>query len=172
MSNPLDPALAAYKAARDAIDVTDVAVRAGGAGFITAAHVFHAQTAAESLLELDLARVELGRLGVLSLVAVFERTVRDHLDALAVVVPSTGDPLRDAVRGELLKDAEMWNLSSRVLDLFAAVDPAVRGQVKQIVKHRNWVAHGRTLTEPPPIVILPPAAYQRLTDFLTQAGII
>ena len=66
----------------------------------------------------------------------------------------------------------MWNISVRVVELFAAVDPALRGQVKQIIKHRNWVAHGRTLIEAAPVVILPPGAHQRLTEFLRQAGIV
>ena len=172
MANPLDPVLTSYKTLRDAIDVTRHVVETGIVAPITASHVFHTQTEAERVVTLDLALVELNQLGVLSLVAVFERTLRDHLAALPVVAPVMGDPLHDTVRAEILKDMEMWNISSRVIDLFAGVDPAIRGQVKQIIKYRNWVAHGRTLIEPPPIVILPPATHQRLTDFLAQAGVV
>lgn len=172
MPNPLDPILAWYLTAKDAIEVTHHAVTTNIAAALTAAHVLHTQTDAEKLAALNLAQTEIDQLGVLALVATCERTLRDFLGALPVVVPATGDRLRDAVRMGLLNDMEMWNLSSRVIDLFAAVDPAIRGQVKQIVKYRNWVAHGRTRTEPPPVVILPPAAHRRLSDFLLQAGAV
>lgn len=172
MPNPLAPVLASYKAAWDALDVIRLAIGAGIALPTNPAHVFHTQTDAEKLAAVAAAKIEVERLGMVSLVATFERTLRDHLDALPVVAGPATDPLHTAVRSEIIRDMEMWNISSRVIELFAAVAPAVRGQVKQIIKYRNWVAHGRTLIEPPPIVILPPAAHQRLTDFLTQADIL
>lgn len=172
MSNPLAPVLAWYRTAIDSLLVTHRVITTGVKGAVTRKHVFHGRTPADNKTALDQVRGELNRLVVLGLVAVFERTLRDHLAALPVIAPTSGHPLHDAVRTEVLKDVEFWNISSRVIDLFKAVDPALRGQVKQIIDYRNWVAHGQTQSQPAPIVILPPAVHQRLTDFLSQAKVI
>ena len=48
----------------------------------------------------------------------------------------------------------------------------MRGQVKQIIDYRNWVAHGQTLAKPAPTNVVPVKAHQVLTDFLLQADVI
>jgi hypothetical protein len=172
MSNPLDPILAWYTTAADGLRVTRRVVQKAVPGVITRRHVFHNRPRPECEAALDLALGELGRLVVLALTATFERAVRDYLRTLPAVGAETGDPHQDAVRDEVLNDLEMWNLHSRVIDLFTGVDANLRGQVKQIVKYRNWVAHGRTTTDPAPVATDPADAHNRLTEFLKQAKVI
>lgn len=171
MTNPLDPIIAWYTTANDALRVTRRVIVTGIAGAVTDKHVFDGRPPAENEAALDRAKDELDRLVVLGLVAVFERALWDHLSALPLLL-AAGDPVRERVRAEILKDIEFWNISSRVVELFPPVDPALRGQVKQIIDYRNWVAHGQTQSQPPPIVIPPTVAHQRLTAFLTQAKVI
>jgi hypothetical protein len=173
MTNPLDPVLAWYTTASDAVRVTRRVIAGNVAGAVTAKHTFHGRAAADNEAALARAQDELDRLVVLGLVALFERALRDHLLALPVVPGPTGVPLQDTIRARLVRDMEYWSVEHFLLDeLFSAVDPALRGNAKQLIKYRNWVAHGHTQSQPAPLVILPPAAHQRLTDFLTQAGII
>jgi hypothetical protein len=172
MPNPLDPILAWYATVNDCVRVTRRVIELGVAGAITDQHVFFTQGDQQKQAGLDRAQLELDRLVVLGLVAVFERTLRDHLAALPVIGAPTGVPLHEQVRENIVKDMERWSLSPGVLELFAAVDPTLRGQVKQIVQYRNWVAHGHTLNQPPPVSTNPAKAHRRLTDFLIQAGVI
>jgi len=53
-------------------------------------------------------------------------------------------------------------------EVFSGVDPVVRGQVKQVIDYRNWVAHGQTLAKPGPTNVVPVKAHQVLTAFLVQ----
>ncbi len=172
MISPLDPILAWYTTAKDSLRVTRRVITTGIAGAVTNRHAFHGKAATENESALDRAQEELDRLVVLGLVAIFERSLRDHLSALPILSTATGIPFHNRVRDEISKDMEFWNISSRVVELFEMVDPALRGQVKQLIDYRNWVAHGQTQSQPPPIVISPTVAHQRLTDFLTQAGVV
>ncbi len=172
MTNPLDSIIAWYTTAKDSIRVTRRVIEKSTAGIITKKHVFHGKAKNESETSLNRALVELNQLVVLALTAIFERSLRDYLCDLPVIAPSTSDPHQNAVRDEILKDVRFWNISSRVLDVFVTVEPTLRGEVKQVIDYRNWVAHGRTTAEPPPVIMTPAKAYERLTEFLTQAGIL
>ena len=173
MTNPLDSILAWYTTAKDGMRVTRRVLENVVPKAITNKHVFYGKPQSDNLAALDRALEELNRLTVLAFTATFERALRDFLLALPIIVTAQGSiPLHDRVRGEIINDMEFWNISSRVVDLFTSVDPSVRGQVKQIIDYRNWVAHGKTQSQPPPIVILPTVAHQRLTAFLTQATVI
>jgi hypothetical protein len=172
MTNPLDGIMAWYTTAHDAHRVTRRVIEKATPKIITKKYVFHGKAQSENEADLDRAIEELNRLVILALTAIFERTLRDHLCALPVIASPSGNPHHDAVRSEILKDVEFWNISSRVLDLFATVDGTLRGEVKQIIDYRNWVAHGRTSAGPPPVVMTPAKAHLRLTAFLTQAKVI
>ncbi len=172
MANPLDPVMQWYQTALDSIRVTQRALNQGIAGAVTNKHVFFGQPVADCTAWLEAAKEELERLVVLALTSIFERTLRDYLTDFPRAALPPGDPHRDAVREEIIKDIEFWNISSRVGEVFPAVAPPVRGQAKQIIDYRNWVAHGHTLARPAPSNIVPGKAHQHLTEFLVQAGVI
>jgi hypothetical protein len=173
MNNPLDPVLSWYRTALDSMRVTGRVVRQGIVTALTARHVFYSQPVADSERQLEEAREELERLVVLALTAVFERTLRDFVTALPQVAVPAGDPFGEAVRQELVADMEFWHFSQRLIEVFRdRVAADLRGQVKQIIDYRNWVAHGHTLALPPPTNVLPVVAHQRLTDYLVAAGVI
>lgn len=172
MANPLDPVMQWYQTTFDCIRVTQRILTNSIPGAVTRKHVFHAKPLAETTSWLDSASEELDRMVVLALTAIFERTLRDYLAQFPQRALPPGDPHHDAIREEMLKDIEFWNISSRVVEVFPAVAPNLRGQAKQIIDYRNWVAHGHTLARPAPANIVPAKAYQQLTDFLLQAGVI
>ena len=172
MVNPLDPIMRWQETALDSMRVTRRVLTQKIARAVTNRHVFSRETLAESLARLDEAKEELERLIVLALTAAFERTLRDYLMQIPRNALPPGDAHRDAVREEIVKDIGFWNISERVLEVFPTVDPAIRGQVKQVILYRNWVAHGHTLALPPPSNVVPRDAYQRLTTFLLQAGVV
>jgi hypothetical protein len=171
MANPLDPVIEWYRTALDSMRVTQRALNQGITGAVTNRHVFFSQALTESTARLKGAKKELEQLVVLALVAIFERTLRDYLVQMPLTSLPPGDPHGDAVRAEIIQDLEFWNIS-RVIGVFPAVDSAVRGQVKQIMDYRNWVAHGHTLAKSAPANVVPVKAHQQLTAFLLQAGVI
>jgi hypothetical protein len=172
MANPLDPVMEWYRTALDSIRVTQRTLEKGLAGAVTKRHVFYGQPVADCTARLQAAKEELERLVVLALFAIFERTLRDYLVQMPLTSLPAGDPHGDAVREEIIKGIEFWNFSTRVLEVFPGVSSAVRGQVKQIVDYRNWVAHGHTLAKPAPTNVVPVKAHQALTAFLRQAGLL
>jgi hypothetical protein len=172
MANPLDAVMQWYRTALDSLRVTQRTLNQGIAGAVPDKHVFFGQPLADCTSWLDSAKEELERFVVLALTAIFERTLLDYLTQIPQTALPPGDPHRDAVREEMIKDIEFWNISSRVLEVFPAVDANVRGQVKQIIDYRNWVAHGHTLAKPAPSNVIPAKAHQQLTDFLVQAGLL
>ena len=172
-SNPLDRVLKWYRTTLDSIRVTERVVKQRIPRAITNRHAsFKSDEISDNIIALEEAKKELARVVVLALVAVFERTLRDHLKLIPIAALPPGDSQRDAVREAMLDDIEYWNITSRVLELFPAVDANLRGQVKQILEYRNWVAHGHTIGNPPPSNVDPAQAYQRLSAYLTQAGIL
>jgi hypothetical protein len=172
MANPLDPVMEWRQTALDSFKVTKRVLDQAIPRVVTDRNIFSKMNASESAQYLQTAALELDRLVVLALTAIFERTLRDSLIQVPRSAFPPGDPHRDAVREEIVKDIEFWNISSRVVEVFPAVDPVVRGQAKQVIDYRNWVAHGHTLARRAPSNVIPAEAYQRLTDFLVQAGIV
>jgi hypothetical protein len=152
--------------------VTQRVLTKGIKAAITAKHVFYKKPVVDCEALLVTAKEELDRLVVLGLTAIFERTLRDYLVQYTRTALPPGDLHRDAVREEMIEDIEFWNVSSRVVEVFPAVDATVRGQAKQVIDYRNWVAHGHTLAKPAPSKAVPDKAYQVLTEFLLQAGVI
>jgi hypothetical protein len=160
------------RTALDSMRVTQRVLNLNLPGVVTIRHVFFHQPVADCTARIQAAKEELQRLVVLALTAIFERTLRDYLVQMSLTALPPGDPHGDAVRAEIVKDIEFWNISARVMDVFPGVDPAVRGDVKQIIDYRNWVAHGHTLARPAPARVVPVKAHQVLTAFLVQAGVI
>ena len=173
MPNPLDPVWEWYQLTLDCLRVTQRTARIGLDRAVTDKHatLFHRDRDARQQVIQD-AKGALGRLAVVDLAAVFERTLRLHLTtALTGFMTGTHPVFGGALQRQVESAAEWWKFEELV-DLYPTIDGGVRGQVKDVIKFRNWAAHGRHATaEPAPSNITPEEAYPRLTAFLTAAGI-
>jgi len=194
MANPLDSVLEWYEFALDSIRVTTRIARLGSSVFAAdpAAPTVPPPTVSDwainarrkrlfgldpgvATASLQAAEDRLASLVVLELVAVFERVLRDHLTTRAESQILTDPVLRDAFREAVAADIEWWKVGERLIDVFVGVDSGLRGEVKQVVEFRNWVAHGWHTQRPPrkrvPSFIPVQEAYDRLTKFLKAAGL-
>lgn len=172
-NNPLDPVMRWFNTASDSLRVTRRALDQQVPGVVTERHAsLYLIPLDDCIGQLEAAKSELDRLVVLGLTAAFERSLRVHLKQIPRDAWPLGDPLREAVRAEIVNDIESWKFASRLVTVFPMVDGKVRGHVKQIIRYRDWVAHGHTLTKPAPMDLIPTMAYERLTEFLRQARIM
>jgi len=132
--------------------------------------LFAGKTESEARQLIDAARTELEDLTILSLFAVFEASVVDHLVANTTRIKSlTSDVFSAKVCEYAFEKPERWKLED-ILDFFKSTIPSdIVGNVKQIYQYRNWVAHGKT--RPKPISLDPRTAHTRLSDFLNRASI-
>jgi hypothetical protein len=109
---------------------------------------------------------DLDDLCVLLLFSVFEALVREQV--LKQVKEELPEPqhvhLRHAV--ESMRESLEFGNFFRVLEPFKALDADLVEHVNQVRQYRNWVAHGRR--GPPPVVIDPRMAYERLQRFLDR----
>lgn len=172
MANPLDPIMEWHDTAVDSIRITQRVVRNSIAGAITSKHSLLALTPQERLERLEKAKEELNHLVVLALTATFERTLRDHLARIPDQATLDGKPLPETVKQGILLDIERWVFKDRLVEIFDTVNPQVKGDVKQVIGFRDWVAHGHKINKPPPMQVEAKSAYERLTKFLFEAGIV
>ncbi len=173
MSNPLDPIMEWNVVALDSMRVADRVLNKGLRDAVLPKHTFYGDPVDSSRRRIEAAKTQVADLVVLSLVATFERTLRDHLAGLSRLSPPASDEVDDGLRRQILADLEYWKMAEEVLPLFSGkVDGKTIGQVKQTIDYRNWVAHGRSSQRPPKSNVVPQFAYKTLTDFLTQAGLI
>jgi hypothetical protein len=172
MMNPLDPIMDWYQTAYDSLRVTRRVLQSGAKGLVTDRHVFFDLSLDESGHKVDESISELENVVVLALVAAFERTLRQYvLDVLRATLID-GDAVRGRIREEVANDVEFWHFSDRLVDVFETVPALDRGNVKQLIEFRNWVAHGHFLAKPAPVRAEPGPTYRRLTDFLRTADVI
>jgi hypothetical protein len=113
------------------------------------------------------AQRELADLAILSYFATFEQLLLDHFESsTSALVKGETEPLKRRIlegQSQLRKSRE--TPITIVLDYYkAVVDSDLVGQVKQVYKYRNWVAHGKR--GPAPINVTPSDAYSRLQCFL------
>ncbi|HEY5314275.1 MAG TPA: hypothetical protein VIK18_17210 [Pirellulales bacterium] len=128
----------------------------------------------EGLDRIGAAKQQLDGLVVLALVATFERLLRERvLDVVRGHIPED-DVFLDSIRAQINSDVEFWRFSDELIEAFANVERSTRDGAKQLVRFRDWVAHARHAAsppDPPPVSAEPQMAYQRLTQFLREAGI-
>jgi hypothetical protein len=173
MTNPLSPVMAWYEILRDSMRVTSRVIRKEIRGAITDKHAFHYEQSDVSLLRLSGANQELDDLVVLSLVATFERTLRDFVMERPGRIIVSDDPIDEAIHSAILSDIEYWRIADRLIGIFKVqVTSDLQGQIKQIVGYRNWVAHGRATAIPPDGNVPPQFAFEKLSEFLLAVGII
>jgi hypothetical protein len=174
LSNPLDTIMDWYDVTLDSLRVTSRVIEREIKNAILEKHTFSADSPASGLSRIESAKQQVADLTVLSLVSLFERTLRDYLSERQQRLSAPGlDDVDARARQQVLEDLEFWKLSDEVMKIFAGtVGPNLIGQVKQAIDYRNWVAHGRSTNRPPRSNVVPQFAYRALTDFLSQAGIV
>ncbi|MCP4695775.1 MAG: hypothetical protein GY862_02840 [Gammaproteobacteria bacterium] len=109
---------------------------------------------------------------VLALWAAFERFLRTYLQGKGRVLQTqvTPDLLGNALYEHFYKEVEYWK-ANELLDLLKSPLPNktdVIGQAKQVVKYRDWVAHGKNQAKRLPSNIVPSAAYGTLDDIINE----
>jgi hypothetical protein len=173
MTNPLAPIMEWYEVALDSMKVSTRVITKDIRGAVTKRHVFHGEAREQSLRRIARAEGELSDLVVLSLVATFERTLRDFMVSRSGRLLEGGDPVDLALHAAVISDIEYWRIADRLIVIFKDhVEPDHLGRVKQIIGYRNWVAHGRATKEPPDGNVTPRVAFEQLAGFLSKAGII
>jgi len=138
--------------------------------------ILHRRTIFEELKLNDLnpmlksADNELADLIVLGLFASFERQLRDEIldksSKLQEIIPrELGERLTILAQREI----ERWRIGE-IIDLFNfTVDGDVRGKLKQILKYRNWIAHGRNPNDLPSVPSTDPkTTYETILEFFSQ----
>ncbi|MCX7044975.1 MAG: hypothetical protein NTX50_05735 [Candidatus Sumerlaeota bacterium] len=132
---------------------------------------FNGKTIEEGYEMLDQAEERLKLLIAFSLFASFERTLRDHLaNNLLPLQSATTTPaqLAQALYQFLVKGSDRWRMDD-VEELFAP--PALAQDIanaKGIRNFRQDVAHGKN----PSAAVPPKTAYDQLSQFLRNAGLI
>jgi len=132
--------------------------------------IFDEMKYSEAEKKLKTAKKEFSNLIVLSLFAQFERQLRDEIAAksskLLEIIPIE---LAESLNQLTQKEMERWRIEE-VIDLFKfAVDGNLRGQMKQILEYRNWLAHGRNVNKLPSIRKADPqTTFDSILGFITQ----
>lgn len=87
---------------------------------------------------------ELDDLVVLSLFASFERQLRKEIITKSLILEKI-DPtkLGKKISSQVSKEIEYWKIDE-IIDLFnPVVDSYICGQLKEIKRYRDWLAHGK-----------------------------
>ncbi|MCP3020392.1 hypothetical protein [Cupriavidus basilensis] len=168
--NPLEPVYKAFLVSRDSFKVAMRTVREQHEPFIRRTQ-FVGATPEEAQAALEQASQQASDLAVLALFATFERYVIEHLqtanERLAAGHPTEySRKLAEKFKAEV----EYWRFEE-ILDLFKPeLDADQVGQVKQIKKYRDWIAH-RNTNKPVPTQATPETAFDvlsKLTDQIRQ----
>ena len=155
-----------YGIANDAIRIAGRAIEPDPA-VPPSRHSFRGQSVEENREALRLAKDEVERAAAFTLVTAFERILREEVERR---VQAAG--LSAELETAILADAEYWSFEGRLVGAFEDVDAALRGNVKGLIKFRDWIAHGHVSTKPAPAGnVTVKAAHDLLTKFLQQAGI-
>ncbi|GAA0189631.1 hypothetical protein [Cupriavidus pauculus] len=165
--NPLEPVYKAFEVARDSFKVAVRTVREQYEPFIRRTQ-FVGATPEEAEAALELASQQASDLAVLALFATFERYVIEHLQAANERL-AAGHPAEYSRKlAEKFKaEVEYWRFDD-ILDLFKPeVDTDLIGQVKQIKRYRDWIAH-RNSGRPVPTQATPATAYEVLSKLIDE----
>lgn len=168
--NPLDDVLEWYQFIKDSQDVSLRLIKLHSES-VPKDSRFAGKTLAEARTLLEQASAEVDDLVIISLAAVFEQKILDHLIDVANMMRISQQgvfPLEVLKYG--LDKLERWYFPD-VLDFFKTlVHVDIIGQAKQIYQYRNYVAHGKKGIKPASTDLI--KAYERLTKFLEQAGLL
>ena len=170
MSNPLDDSFDAYTTIMDALKVVRRILDSQSQEMLDGTSLWglNKREARDLLKRIE---DEFQGLVVLSLFSFFENTIRSHLKSqLGPLAKYSSTPIRlgDELHRYISKEVDWWKMDE-ALDLFSSsVDSGIKGDSKHIKNYRDFVAHrGKPAAPVPPAI-----AYERLTKFLEQAGLV
>lgn len=144
----------AYLTLVDCQTVTAELFRKSSKGLTFHGTVFLNQPLDETKRLLAQAKAELDDWTIVSMLSIFERILFTHEQS----------PLRSKI---LREGAE--GLHKAIKQFKKRVAPRTYEDVERLCHDRDWVAHGKRWEQPVPAD--PVSAYQRLAEFLTQAGL-
>ena len=150
----LDAVRDAYLTLVDCHTVTAELLRKSSKGSTFHRTVFLNQPLDETKRLLAQAKTELDDLAIVSLVSMFERILLKHD--------------RTPLGSKTLRE-ETKRLPHAIKQFGKRVDTRTYDDVERLCQYRNWVAHGKRWGKP--AYADPVSAYQRLVDFLIQAGL-
>jgi hypothetical protein len=150
----LDAVRDAYLTLVDCHTVTAELLRKSSKGSTFHRTVFLNQPLDETKRLMGQARRELDDWAIVSLVSIFERILFKHDRS-----PLSSKTPRERAEG----------LHNAIKQFKKRVSPRAYEDVERLCQYRDWVAHGRRWEKP--VHADPVSAYQRLVDFLTQAGL-
>lgn len=156
-----------YKASDDGLKVADKVIRANALQFIQKTD-FPLMADAEAKQRLRNGSDHLTRLTVLSMWVVFERFIIDYLQDKGNIFKelkpgNLADPLREKFESSI----EYWKFDD-ILDMFKpVVGSALVGDVKNIKKFRDSIAHTNPRKRQPD-PWKPKETYDRLTQFIQK----
>jgi hypothetical protein len=140
-SNPLDPVYKAFSVASDCFDLATRMIQIQHRELMRFSQ-FDSATPDQTNAALDDAERQAADLAILALFATFERFVIEHLRTANRLL-ATGYPHRYSGRlaQKFRSEVEYWKFDE-ILNLFKGeVDADLIGQVKQIKRYRDWIAH-------------------------------
>ncbi|MGH7183953.1 MAG: hypothetical protein ACREJN_18525 [Nitrospiraceae bacterium] len=151
----LDAIRDTYLTLRDCFTVTSLLVSKSTKGSTFHETIFLGQSPEEAKRRLAMAKTELDDWAIVALVSIFERILFDHPKS-----PLRSKTARERARG----------LDKAIEHFEPRVSSTVFEDVKRLRQYRHWVAHGKRWVERP-VSADPISSYQRLVDFLGQAGL-
>ncbi len=144
-----------YLILRDRYAVTNSLVSKSTKGANFHETVFFGQVPDEAKRRLATAKSDLDDWAIVALLSVFERILFEHPQS-----PLLNKAAREGARG----------IDKAIEHFKPRVSSPVFEDVKRLGQYRNWVAHGKRWKERPASAD-PISSYQRLVDFLSQAGL-
>lgn len=150
----LDAVRDVYLTLVDCHTVTADLLRKSSKGSTFRRTVFQNQPLDEAKRLLAQAKTELDDWAIVSLVSIFERILLEHD--------------RPPLRSKTLRE-ETKGLPNAIKQFRKLVATRTYDDVERLREYRNWVAHGKRWGNP--VHADPVSAYQRLVDFLIQAGL-
>ena len=150
----LDAVWDAYLTLVDCQTVTAELLRKSSKGSTFHGTVFLNQPLGEAKRLLARAKTELDDWAIVSLISMFERILLVHD--------------RPSLRSKTLRE-ETKRLPHAIKQFGKHVDTRTYDDVERLCQYRHWVAHGKRWEKP--AYADPVSTYQRLVDFLIQAGL-
>lgn len=169
--SPLEPIWQSYVDTLDCLNVTSRCISDGAIEYLEKTS-FSQEKVSDARRRISESRKSADDLVIVSLWAVFERVLIDHLQSegrrILHVTPSA---FTAGVHQKIDGDIERWRVGE-MLDLFksSGVDPSLLGSAKDIKKYRDWVAHKNPKKIPPNVP--PSTAYRTLSELHDQLATV